>query len=267
MDPYAFMDKANDVQWGSEFNGWVKLSSQSTFRKNLPFQCKFQLQEQGDSILFSFDGIRGDRIRDVDFKLEGKLVLTDQYLEIVISQLSSSFLLEDLEYPAHILTVKSGTEDGYIVAPHLQGVLYPSRYDAGFMRYGQNIWDMIADKEEWWSFESGSLNMPWFGASKSGSSVLVTMLTSSDAMLHLIGNSVVGEAGTTVNARQGQNPGTRLSSLTPIWQSSFKKLAYPRKMRIELVSGGYVGMAARYKTYAKGIGQVCDPETENREES
>jgi len=66
---------------------------------------------------------------------------------------------------------------------------------------------------------------------------------------------VVGETGKIVNARQGQTPGIRLSSLTPIWNSSKKKLAYSRKMRIELVSGGYVGMAQRYKEYAKESGR------------
>ena len=165
----TFCDKVNNVQWGSSFPGWVKLSSQSATEKISLSKAQFSSRQLGDTIFFSFDGIRGKRIEEHDFKLEGKLVLTGRHMDISLSQMISKFLLEDLEYPAHILSVKSGTEEGYIVAPHLQGVLYPSRYDAGFMRYGQNVWDMIADKEEWWNFESGNLNMPWFGASKSGS--------------------------------------------------------------------------------------------------
>jgi hypothetical protein len=127
--------------------------------------------------------------------MSGKIVLSASHFDLEITSVTTSLRLEDVEYPAHILTVESGIKEGYIVAPHLQGVLYPSRYDAGFMRFGQNIWDLIADKEEWWAFESGNLNMPWFGASIANSSVLATLQTSSDAVLHVIGNSVVGESG------------------------------------------------------------------------
>jgi hypothetical protein len=250
-----FYDKIQDEEWGNSLPGWVNLSSGNISEKVSLSSAKFTSSQSGDSMLFSFEGIEGAQISDPEFKLAGKVVLKDQHIDFEISSLHTACLLEDLEYPAHILHVNSGTEDGFIVAPHLQGVLYPSRYDAGFMRYGQNIWDLIADKEEWWSFESGNLNMPWFGASKNGSSVLITLLTSSDAVLHLIGNSVVGDHGTTVNARRGENPGTRLSSLSPIWQSSFNKLAYARKMKIELVDNGYVGMAARYKEYARENGR------------
>jgi hypothetical protein len=123
------------------------------------------------------------------------------------------------------------------------------------MRYGQNIWDRISDVEKWWSFESGNLNMPWFGAVKHRSGVMVQVLTSSDCLLHLIGNAVVGDEGFTLNARQGQQPGTRLSSLTPIWLSSMKQFSYPRKMSLTLVEDGYVGMAKRYKEYAKQTGR------------
>jgi len=251
----SFYDKAHEVHWSSIFPGWVELASESSSEKISLSRANFSVDKQGHTLHFSFQGIHGNHISDDGFELTGKWILTDRQLDLEITGLSSAYLLENLEYPAHILSVKSGSEDGYIVAPHLQGVLYPSRYDTGFMRYGQNVWDRIADKEEWWNLESGSLNMPWFGAYKKGSSVLITLFTSSDAMLHLIGNSVVGEKGLTVNARQGQTAGTRLSSLTPIWHSSFKALAYPRRMRIELVEGGYVGMAQRYKEYARENGR------------
>jgi hypothetical protein len=167
----------------------------------------------------------------------------------------SGYELLDIEYPAHLLAVRSGLQDAYIAAPHLQGIIIPSRYDAGFMRYGQNIWGLISDQERWWNFESGNLNMPWFGASKGHSSILVRILTSSDCALHLVGNAVIGKEGTTVNARQAQNPGVRMSSLTPIWKASMGMFSYPRKMCLERVENGYVGMAKRYKQYAMASGR------------
>ncbi len=251
----SFQDRENQVQWGSSFPGWVRLKGDGHIETISLIQSQFSMQSYSDSILFRFKGIQGEDVKDPGFAMQGKIMLSDQHFDLEIISISSRFQLEDVEYPAHILSVLSGTDEGYIVAPHLQGVLFPSRYDAGFMRYGQNIWDLIADREEWWAFESGNLNMPWFGAFKNGSSVMVTMLSPSDATLHVIGNSVVGEKGKTVDARQGQISGTRMSSLTPIWKSSKKKLSYPRKMRIELVSDGYVGMAQRYKTYAKESGR------------
>ena len=248
-------DKQHDVTWKSPITGWVGLSADQTEEHISLSSSEFMAEPFADSILFSFTGIYGNDIQDPGFSLSGALSLSGGQADLEIRKLESTYRLKDVEYPAHLLSVLSGTENGYIVVPHLQGVLYPSRYDAGFMRFGQNIWDLIADKEEWWAFESGNLNMPWFGASKNGSSVMATMLSASDATLHIIGNSVVGKSGRTVNARQGQNPGTRMSSLSPIWKSSHNTLAYPRKMRIELVSGGYVDMAKRYKNYAKESGR------------
>jgi len=199
-----FNDLNNDVSWSSSFPGWVTLTNQN-FSEKIPLtSSNFSSKIYSDSIYFTFSGLKGDKITDDDFQMEGRLILCDRAIEFEITSLKSKYHLKDVEFPAHLLTVASGYEEGYIAVPHLQGILIPSRYDAGFMRYGQNIWEMISDQEEWWNFESGNLNMPWYGASKNGSSVLVTLHTASDAALHLIGNKVVDKNGSaSINRRRG----------------------------------------------------------------
>ena len=251
----ALYDKHHAVEWKSEYTGWVGLSNSKVKERISLSTSHFETRLFPDSVKFIFQGINGEKIEDPSFQMSGKIIIEEDRVELEIINVETRYSLEEVEYPAHLLNVATGTEDGYIVVPHLQGILIPSRYDVGFMRYGQNIWDVIVDQETWWNFESGNLNMPWYGASKANSSVLATLLTSSDATLHMIGNAVVDDRGLTVDIRSGQPPGRRLSSLTPIWKSSKGELSYTRKLRLEFVENGYVGMAKRYKQYAKVSGR------------
>jgi len=247
----SFYDKQNNIQWGSSnIPGWIEVITVNG-KEKIPFTECETIVDCGQGIFeITFSKLQGEEINDPNFKMKVLVSLTENGFELEISELNTIFKLNSVEYPAHFLTVKSGDEDGYIVAPHLQGILIPSRYDAGFMRKGQNIWDMIADVETWWNFESGNLNMPWFGAQKEKSSVFVHVETSSDCTLHLVGNKLVKSNGETAMDRHGQTKGTRISSLAPIWKSSKYQFSYPRKMRVELVDNGYVGMTQRYKKIA-----------------
>lgn len=252
----SFVDKSHNTNWGSSFVGWVNLVDEEGRGEKISLaSSEVSIRTFSDSVLVNFQGIQGEKLQDGSFSLIVKLSLEEKGFAMELKELNTSLKLEDVEYPAHIFTVNSGVPQGYVVAPHLQGILIPSRYDAGFMRYGQNIWDLIADQERWLTLESGNLNMPWFGASRNNSSVMATVETSSDCVLHLIGNALVGEQGFTMDDSRGQVPGIRISSLTPIWKSSHRQLAYARKMRIALVENGYVGMAKRYKEAAKRSGR------------
>lgn len=246
----SFTDVDHDVIWGSDYPGWVELSEGDITEKIPLTQSEISQNRTGETLTVTFKGLTGNKLRDNNFEMQVNLNLKGKQLDIEIENLHTSYNLKSVEYPAHILTVSSGITDGYIVVPNLQGIMIPSRYDAGFMRYGQNVWANITNIESWWTFESGNLNMPWFGASQKKSNVFVNVITSSDCQLHLIGNAVVNSEGVTVNDRQGLTHGTRLSSGSPVWLSSMHKFSYPRKMRLELVTGGYVGMAKKYKEYA-----------------
>jgi len=243
-------DKKKNVNWGHEIPGWIEIILQNK-KEKVPLQnTEVTIEKNVNSILVSFKNKQ-----EPVFEMEVQLSLGEKHFDIEIEKVITSYPLSSIEYPAHILSVESGIENGYIVAPNLQGIMIPSRYDAGFMRNGQNIWEMISDVETWWNFESGNLNMPWFGAQKGNSAVFAHVLTSSDCTLHLVGNKLVKPNGETTSNRQGENEGTRLSSLAPIWKASMQKFAYKRKMRVELVGNGYVGMAKRYKQIAKKTGR------------
>ncbi len=246
----VFHDKQKQTEWSGQYIGWVRLSDGDHMEKISLAGSDFAQDRSADTLFFRFRGLHGRRLSDETFILEGKVFFSGNGLVFELTGCQTRYALLDIEYPAHLLHIRSGMPDAYIAVPHLQGIIIPSRYDAGFMRYGQNIWELISDQEKWWNFESGNLNMPWFGASKGNSSILVRILTSSDCTLHLLGNAVVGPGGMTVNARRGENPGIRMSSLSTIWKSSKGEFSYQRKMYIEIVENGYVGMARRYKQYA-----------------
>jgi len=251
----TFTDKAHDVVWGTDFPGWVEVRHDGK-KKKIPLTgSHVQASKQGQTLQISFNGLKGLGLDEPEFLMQVQLTLENDYLELEIEQLRTSYPLLSIEYPAHLFSVPSGLEDSYIVAPHLQGIMIPSRYDTGFMRMGQNVWKNIADVEKWWTLESGNLNMPWFGAAQGKSAVMAYVETSSDCVLHMIGNKLVTPEGKAVSNRQGQHQGERISSHTPIWLASLRKFSYPRKMRIELVENGYVGMAKRYKEYAKASGR------------
>ena len=155
-----FFDKKNRVQWGCELPGWVEIFNHDLKEKIALDNCEVSTAKEGENISVSFKNLKCKNVTDPEFEMQVKLSFAENHLDIEIEKFKCNYPLSSIEYPAHILSVESGNEDGYIVAPHLQGILIPSRYDAGFMRYGQNIWGMIADTEQWWTLESGNLNMP-----------------------------------------------------------------------------------------------------------
>ena len=251
----TFRDKVNNQAWGRNHVGWIYLSDNENKYKVSLSTIDFEVVKQKDSLIFSFTHLNTAELKDPEFQLKGSILLDGKSFVLNLTEVKTSLQLEDIEYPAHLLHVTSGADNGYVVVPHLQGIMIPSRYDAGFMRYGQNIWDLICDKEIWWDFESGNLNMPWFGAQKGNSSVMVKVNTSSDCVLLIFGNHVIGEDGFPKSQSYEHNKEVRLSSLTPIWKSIKKRWGYARSMTVQLVEDGYVGMAKAYKEDAKISGR------------
>jgi hypothetical protein len=136
-----------------------------------------------------------------------------------------------------------------------QGGIVPSRLDTGFMRYMHNLWRNICDIERCLEFDSGPLNMPWFGVSKEGSSLFILVETPTDMSLRVVCNSVIDGSGFAVSARHCENPGVRMSTLTPVFNASMGKLSYPRNIYFERIDGGYVEMAKIYLEYARKNGR------------
>jgi len=247
-------DVKNKIKWGSELPGFVILND-GKLNKKIPLSKPIKIKQYGNKITVEFGNLKPDQSREIDFSMNVELSLLNNSLEIEIVNVNTYLKLIEIEYPAQLFTVMSGEEIGYIVIPFKQGIIIPSRLDAGFMRFMHNTWSSISDIERILPFESDLLNMHWFGAVKGNSNIFCNIITPDDCSLHIIGNAVVNDDGFVVNARQGENPGVRKSSLSPVWMSSYGTLNYSRKLRIELVSNGYVGMAKRYLQYSKECGR------------
>ncbi len=249
----AITDAAKGVRWGGSVPGWVTLSSpKGTFTLALSASS---VEARAGAIHVEFGPLASRELGKVPFGMTAVLALDDRGLELEIRELTCAMTLVSVEYPAHLFTTVSGTADCYVAVPFKQGVLIPSRLDAGFMRFMHNAWRAISDVERVLPFDSGSLNMPWFGASAGGSSMFAHVATSADCSLHVVGNAVVSDEGFVVNARQGQNPGTRICSLAPVWLASHGGLGAPRRLRVEPVADGYVGMAKRYLEISRANGR------------
>lgn len=240
-----------------EYNlGQITLAKDKTIIK--ASLLKAQSIEKKDGIIkIYFDSMWSETAGKIKFEMETSLTLDKESLILEVSKIimPPDWKLVGIEYPFHLFLIKSGSENGYLVIPFKQGVIVPSKLNAGFMRFMHNTWQTISDIERVLPFESGSINMPWFGTVVNNSGLFGYIETPDDCSLHIICNSVINDKGVVVDARQGQNPGQRISSLSPVWISSKGNLSYPRRLRIELISGGYVDMTKRYLSYSKRIGR------------
>lgn len=201
--------------------------------------------------------------RRVGFKLqialelgqpEGSVVLTIAALE-----LGAGLVLEALTYPCHQFALRTTVDDGYLVVPTKQGVIVPTRFEVGYMRFQHNTWAKIADLEQTLPFDTGSLNMPWFGAvQRNGqrqSAILAHVETPSDAAITVVCNKVVP---TPALEKPGveTSKGMRLSTIAPVWRGCHGQLGYARQLRIQVLpDGDYVALAKRYREIAVSTGR------------
>jgi hypothetical protein len=248
------VDKSNGTVWGSSIPGWVTVrDGNAVERVALPKAVGIDKTDQGVNV--SFTSLLSPVLGRIDFQMNVIFTLTEDSLVMEIRSLDTPLELESVEYPAQLNLIASGIKDAYLVVPFKQGVIIPSRLDAGFMRFMHNTWKAISDIDRIVPFESGALNMPWFGVNNGSSGLFNCVLTPADCSLHVLGNAVVSDEGLAVDARQGKNPGKRVSCLSPIWRSSHGKLGYGRKLEMRVVSSGYVEMTKLYRQYSKRSGR------------
>jgi len=152
-----FSDKENNVTWGNDLPGWVEFFVRGK-KSRIPLEnAELSIEKSSNTISVSFL-----YEQEPEFEMAVKLSLKEKYFDVELEKLTTTQPINSIEYPAHILNVNSGIEGGYIVAPNLQGIMIPSRYDAGFMRFGQNIWEMITNQEIYaiWAKHLGNDNQP-----------------------------------------------------------------------------------------------------------
>ena len=242
----SIIDLMRDKVWQTEYiPGWVMTND---IREKIPVSKVEEIKSGGDSLRILYST---RKIGDTDFKIKIEIVLGRDYFDLILSEVMGGIEWSGIEYPSHILNIPSSILDGYIVVPYHQGVIIPTRINAGFMRFMHNTWMAITDIERILPFESGSINMPWFGAHCESSNILCINLTPEDSLLHIIGNANLSQDGILLKEEYPSFPVKRISSLSPVWLSSHNRLEYPRIIRIKSVDNGYVGMCKEYLSYAK----------------
>ena len=177
-------------------------------------------------------------------------------------RIPEAFRFESICYPLHFAALQTAVDDGELALPARQGVLFPTRLQAGFMRYMHNIWRKIADQRRRLSFESTGLNMPWFGLTRRMDGridgLMVDVLRPEDAALDVVGNCFVGEVkrfGPQGEPRE-VGVGARILAASLVWRSSHGRLAYRRSaVYTSIPNGNYVTFAHRYRERAKALGR------------
>jgi hypothetical protein len=156
-----------------------------------------------------------------------------------------------------LFPVRTVDDDGYIVFPQEQGFIVPSRFDQGYFRYLNWVWERIAGT----AMVAEEASMPWFGAKKGQSSFLCIVETPDDVAYGVIANDVRAPEQAPAPPSAVPGPATtlsapRISAIWPYWRSAKGELGYPRAARyIFQPRGGYVEMCKTYRKYAQQTGR------------
>jgi hypothetical protein len=166
--------------------------------------------------------------------------------------------VDTVEWPMRLFPLRTVEDDGYLVFPEQEGLLIPSRFEQGYFRYLNWIWERIAGQAA--IFDQSS--MPWFGGKQGQSSFICIIETPDDVAYGVIANDVrspeqppapasaVPAATTSLNS-------PRLSAIWPYWHSVKGELGYARVARYTFQPhGGYVEMCKTYRDYAEKTGKL-----------
>jgi hypothetical protein len=133
---------------------------------------------------------------------------------------SAYWKVETIEWPLRLFPVRTVAEDGYIVVPQEQGFLVPSRFEPGYFRYLNWIWERIAGQ----AVVLEQTSMPWYGARKGQSSFLSIIETPDDVAYGVIANDVgppeqAPAPASAIPAATTALYAPRLSAVWPYWRS------------------------------------------------
>jgi hypothetical protein len=164
--------------------------------------------------------------------------------------------VEQIEWPLRVFPVRSVEDDGYIAVPQEQGFIVPSRFDSGYFRYLNWVWDRIAGQAT-----VLGLSMPWYGARKGQSSFICIVETPDDVGYGVIANDVrspeqppAPNSGIPSATTALYSP--RISAVWPYWRFVKGELGYARVATYTFQPhGGYVEMCKTYRKYAQKVGK------------
>jgi hypothetical protein len=223
-----------------------------------------------DGIQFSLDDfrtrmgpVRNDRDPGAHLSLVLQIVLAKNSPNLTfriqeMKNQSQYWDVESIEWPMRLFPIRTVEDDGYVVFPEQEGMLIPSRFEQGYFRYLNWIWERIAGQAQ--KFEQSS--MPWYGARLGQSSFIAIIETPDDVQYGVIGNDVrapeqpAAPASAVPAATTALNT-PRLSAVWPYWYTVKGELGYARVANyIFQPRGGYVEMCKTYRAYAEKIGKV-----------
>jgi hypothetical protein len=224
----------------------------------------------GEGVQFSLDDfrtrmgpVRNDRDPGAHLSLVLQVVLDKNSPNLAfriqdMKNQSQYWDVESIEWPMRLFPIRTVLDDGYIIFPEQEGMLVPSRFEQGYFRYLNWIWERIAGQAQ--IFEQSS--MPWYGARLGQSSFLAIIDTPDDVEYGVIANDVraPGQAAAPASAVPAATTALyspRLSAVWPYWQTVKGELGYARVANyIFQPHGGYVEMCKTYRAYAEKIGKV-----------
>jgi Family of unknown function (DUF5696) len=170
---------------------------------------------------------------------------------------SPYWAVETVEWPLRLFPIRTLDDDGYIVFPQEQGLIVPTRFDKGYFRYLNWIWERIAGN----AMVVAQSSMPWYGAKKGQSSFICIIETPDDVAYGLIANDVrspeqAPAPPSAIPAAATALFAPRLSAVWPYWHSVKGELGYPRVAHyVFQPHGGYVEMCKTYRKYAQESGK------------
>jgi hypothetical protein len=274
----AVEDLATSVTWGSD--PWENSAGRIHLRGRRAENVNVSLGSAAQKKIETISGGEGWRIALEDFRsrmgpvrndrdpgahlsvvLEIQLVKASPNLTFRIQDVqnkSQYWTVETIEWPLRLFPVRTVEDDGYVVFAEQEGMLIPSRFEQGYFRYLNWIWERIAGQAA--IFDQSS--MPWYGAKLGQSSFLCIIETPDDVAYGVIANDVrspeqPAAPASAVPAATTALYSPRLSAIWPYWRSVKGELSYPRVANyIFQPHGGYVEMCRTYRAYAEKIGRV-----------
>jgi hypothetical protein len=225
---------------------------------------------RGDGVLISLSDfrsrmgpVRSDRDPGAQLSLALQILLAKDAPNLILriqdlQNRSQYWDVESVEWPLRLFPVRTVTDDGYVVFPEQEGMLVPSRFEQGYFRYLNWIWERIAGQAA--IFDQSS--MPWYGAKLGRSSYLCIIETPDDVAYGVIANDVrapeqPAAPASAVPAATTALFAPRISAIWPYWRTVKGELGYARVANyIFQPNGGYVEMCNTYRAYAEKTGKV-----------
>ncbi|MCX7013953.1 MAG: DUF5696 domain-containing protein [Candidatus Sumerlaeota bacterium] len=266
---FALIDKVTGQQWGAD--PWVGtagiLSLETPYGQKREFllsrASEIRVETLGDSAIdIAFARLVAESGEVVDATVKARLAVADDEggvrVEVLAIDPPNAWSFAELEYPCRLGALRTDVDEGYMVAPYLQGSIVPSTV---------RNWKEIP-KLSPWSWDDGpwmepggadlriggwlSASLPMFGAVKGASAFMGIVETENDASLRFVLNSNYQH----VFSRAGRlSPYSRIAVCSPLWLAERGKLGYPRSiLYLSLPGGDYVAMAKRYRQFARGQG-------------